>query len=297
MEMQQVRYFVALCETLNFTRAAERCNVSQPSLTRAIKLLEDELGGPLFHRERNNTHLTELGRRVEPHLRAAAANNEEARRQARAFASLSAPVLRLGLERRVALAPLADLLRRFAASFPAAEVALPVAPHEDLIEALRRGELEAAVVPRPDGEPDDFHYHPLLEDGVQLVLPESHRLAAEEAVALGQLAGETIVCVERCPYWDALQRSLEEAGVTLRPRLVVGRAQWFLDTVRSGLGIGLLSRHQPLGHGLVGRPLEMPPAMGSLALATKRGRLYSPPIRAFVELALAPRRLAGQLPA
>ena len=61
MEMHQVRYFVALCETLNFTRAAEKCNVTQPSLTRAIKLLEDELGGPLFNRERNQTHLTELG--------------------------------------------------------------------------------------------------------------------------------------------------------------------------------------------------------------------------------------------
>src|SRR3712207_8365018 len=66
VEMHQVRYFVALCETLNFTRAAERCNVAQPSLTRAIKLLEDELGGPLFNRERNRTHLTELGRMMEP---------------------------------------------------------------------------------------------------------------------------------------------------------------------------------------------------------------------------------------
>ena len=69
MEMHQVRYFVALCETLNFTRAAEKCNVTQPSLTRAIKLLEEELGGPLFNRERNQTHLTELGRMMEPHLR------------------------------------------------------------------------------------------------------------------------------------------------------------------------------------------------------------------------------------
>ena len=61
VEMHQIRYFLAVCEALNFTRAAESCNVSQPSLTRAIKGLEDELGGPLFRRERNNTHLTGLG--------------------------------------------------------------------------------------------------------------------------------------------------------------------------------------------------------------------------------------------
>ena len=62
MEMQQVRYFVALARTLNFNRAAEQSNVSQPALTRAIQQLEHELGGALFHRERGNTHLSELGR-------------------------------------------------------------------------------------------------------------------------------------------------------------------------------------------------------------------------------------------
>ena len=60
MEMHQIRYFLAVCEELNFTRAAETCHVAQPSLTRAIKLLEEELGGPLFHRERARTHLTEF---------------------------------------------------------------------------------------------------------------------------------------------------------------------------------------------------------------------------------------------
>ena len=68
MELQQVRYFLALCETLNFTRAAEKCNVTQPSLTWAIQALEAEFGGPLLHRERSKTHLTELGNVVRPHL-------------------------------------------------------------------------------------------------------------------------------------------------------------------------------------------------------------------------------------
>ena len=68
MEMHQVRYFRALCEELNFSRAANRCKVSQPSLSRAISHLEAEFGGPLFHRERQNTHLTEPGRVVKPYL-------------------------------------------------------------------------------------------------------------------------------------------------------------------------------------------------------------------------------------
>ena len=68
MEMQEIRYFSRLSETLNFTKAAEGCHVSQSSLTRAIRKMEDELGGLLFSRERNNIHTTELGRSIEPHL-------------------------------------------------------------------------------------------------------------------------------------------------------------------------------------------------------------------------------------
>ena len=70
MEMHQVRYFLAAVDELNFTKAAEKCNVSQPSLTRAIKQLEAELGGDLFRRERPHAQLTELGERMLPLLEA-----------------------------------------------------------------------------------------------------------------------------------------------------------------------------------------------------------------------------------
>ena len=62
MELHEIRYFLALSKTLNFTKAAEMCNVTQPALTRAVQKLEAELGGLLFSRERGNTHQTELGR-------------------------------------------------------------------------------------------------------------------------------------------------------------------------------------------------------------------------------------------
>ena len=68
MEMHQIRYFLAVCSERNFSRAAALCQVSQPSLTRAIKLLEAELGGALFRRNRGHSHLTELGELVRPNL-------------------------------------------------------------------------------------------------------------------------------------------------------------------------------------------------------------------------------------
>src|SRR5882724_13176954 len=88
MELHQIRYFLALCEELNFTRAAEQCGVAQSSLTRAIKALEQELGGALFHRERANTHLSKLGQKVKPFLEQAYSHVEGARRQAQDFLRL-----------------------------------------------------------------------------------------------------------------------------------------------------------------------------------------------------------------
>ena len=98
MELFQVRYFLALARALNFTRAAEACNISQPALTRAIQRLEEELGGPLLHRERNLTQLTALGRAMLPHLEAAHAAADAAAAQAAAFRRREVEPLRLGVD-------------------------------------------------------------------------------------------------------------------------------------------------------------------------------------------------------
>jgi DNA-binding transcriptional LysR family regulator len=85
MEMHQVRYFLAIADTLNVTRAAERCHVSQPASTRAIQQLKEEMGGLLLRRERKLTHLTDFGLLIEPHLRQLSADAEAAKSTAKKF--------------------------------------------------------------------------------------------------------------------------------------------------------------------------------------------------------------------
>ncbi len=97
MEMHQVRYFLAVARELNFTRAAEECNVAQPSLTRAIRQLEGELGGDLFRRERPHAQLTELGQRMLPHLRQCYDSAMNARSLAAAIKKGEVGSLRLAL--------------------------------------------------------------------------------------------------------------------------------------------------------------------------------------------------------
>jgi DNA-binding transcriptional LysR family regulator len=85
MEMHQIRYFLALCQELNFTRAARRCDVAQPSLTNAVKRLERGLGAALFERGQNSTRLTEFGRLLRPHFEMLDQCAKKARRDAQRF--------------------------------------------------------------------------------------------------------------------------------------------------------------------------------------------------------------------
>src|SRR6478672_5421208 len=95
--MHRVRYFLAVADTLNFTRAAELCNVSQPALTRAIQQPEEELGGLLLRRERKLTHLTDFGGLIQPHLRQVLADAEATKTTAKRFLSLYEAQIRLGI--------------------------------------------------------------------------------------------------------------------------------------------------------------------------------------------------------
>ena len=132
MEMHQVRYFLAVATELNFTRASETCHVSQPSLTRAIKLLEEELGGPLFHRERANTHLTELGLMVRPHLQAMHDESRATKRLAQDFIQLKKTVLRVGIMCTIAPTLLVELIASIHTRYPGVELnscrAVPLRP-------------------------------------------------------------------------------------------------------------------------------------------------------------------------
>ncbi len=114
MEMQQIRYFLAVTDTLNFTHAAEQCNVSQPALTRAIKALEEELGAPLINREQRNTHLTELGRLMDPYFRTIFEQSMSAKSAPNAFAALGKASLKIGAMCTIGPSIVAEFVARFA---------------------------------------------------------------------------------------------------------------------------------------------------------------------------------------
>src|SRR5260370_34170370 len=143
--MHQVRYFLTLCQELNFTRAAEKCNVAQPALTRAIKLLEEEFGGLLFHRERARTHLSELGLAVRPYLDEVRRQSLQAKQLATSFIELKQTPLKLGIMCTIGPGNFVGLLSNLQAQHHDIELQISDAGVTDLQERLLAGELAAAI--------------------------------------------------------------------------------------------------------------------------------------------------------
>ena len=140
MEMQQIRYFIALAQTLNFTRAADACNVTQPALTRAIKQLEGELGGDLIRRERGNSHLTELGRRMLPLMQQCYDAAMSARSLARAVKSSDVAPLSVAVSRTVNMTTFVGPLSQMFAAYPGAQLKIRRGNAAELSTMLKEGD-------------------------------------------------------------------------------------------------------------------------------------------------------------
>jgi DNA-binding transcriptional LysR family regulator len=283
MEMQQVRYFVALADTLNFTRAAEKCNVSQPALTRAIQQLEHELGGPLFHRERGNTHLSELGRMMFPYLQTVEEQARAAREQARAVKKLERARLTIGTMCTIGPQLVAELMIRFQAAHPNVEVEVIDAGAPQMVEMLEKGELEIAVVGVPHELPETLHQVPIFEENFVIVLPPNHRLCASNPIRASQLDKEPYVSRSNCEVFEPVRAELNSRGVFLRQVFSSPRDDWVQGMIRAGLGIGFFPEFAVTYPDLIVRPLVEPAFTRTVYLATVRGRPHSPAVGAFVQ--------------
>jgi LysR family hydrogen peroxide-inducible transcriptional activator len=293
MEMHQVRYFLAVAEELNFTRAAEKCHVAQPSLTRAIQLLEAELGGPLFHRERANTHLSELGRMVQPYLEQVYGQAQEAKRQALDFKKLKKTTLRVGVMCTIAPNLLVDLVAGVQSRGPGIQLDIVDASARELEERLVTGGLEVAIYCIPGQQPDErLHYMPLFREQFMIVLPVNHPLTAKNAVSPPDLTGERYLNRASCEfngYAGPIWRDSGFLGCEIAYRSE--RDDWILAMVASGMGFGFMPVSCATHPGVVSRPMVDPEFWREVNLVTVRGRPHSPGVGALVREAMRTRWL------
>jgi DNA-binding transcriptional LysR family regulator len=287
MEMHQIRYFLALCEELNFTRAAERCNVAQPSLTRAIKALEAELGGLLFRRERANTHLSELGRTVRPYLEQVYRRVEDAKREAREFVRLQKTPLRLGLMCTIAPTHLLDLMIALRSRHPGIELQIIDANAMVLQERLLAGDIDISLYALPTLSTEErLHYMPLYREQFVIVLDPRHRLANLSAVRVRDLDGEPYLWRTNCEYNGEADKIFDAQKVDCPTVYRSERDDWIMAMAAAGLGYAFMPALSVDAPNVVARPLVEPEVWREVALVTVRGRPHSPSVGALVREAM-----------
>lgn len=278
METQQIRYFLAASETLNFSRAAELCAVSVPSLTRAIHKLEEELGGHLFRRERHLTHLTDLGRLMRQHLSAAQGALEAARADAEKYRSLTEARLRIGVFSTMPARHLTAYLRALRAAAPNLELDLWETHCEELSTALLGAEIDVAIMSAPDyGE--RLRALPLYREPYCVAFAPGHRFERMNAVPLRELDGEPYIKRLHCEFPSNFARlDVAKPYRDVSVRYMTEREDWVQAMVAAGLGCTLMPRFLPIVDGVLLRPVVEPEVSRQISIVTVAGRPHSEPV-------------------
>jgi DNA-binding transcriptional LysR family regulator len=287
MEMHQVRYFLAVAQELNFSRAAEICNVTQPSLSRAIQQLEGELGGPLFHRERHLTHLTDLGQMVLPHLETVYNAAVKAKKLSQDLSQLKRVPLKLGIMSTISPDEIVDLISALKMRYDGLELHLCDAGARDLRERLLVGHLEAIIYALPGEENDErMHVIPLFREQMVIAVHQGHRLARDRAFPVKELNGEYYIHRVNCEFAGYADHILEEKGVTCMPTYWSERDDWTLAMVAAGLGFAFMPENAVKHPGVVALPVVEPEFWRQVNLVTVRRRPHSPGLGALVREAM-----------
>jgi DNA-binding transcriptional LysR family regulator len=196
MDLQQLKYFQTIARLQNMSRAAEELYVAQPSLSRAIARLEDELGAPLFDRLGRQIRLNQLGRVFLRRVEQAFAELEEGKREIADMAGLEQGQISLAVLYTVGAQLLPEMLGAFRKDHPAIRFQLSQNASSVIISQLRKGEIDLCIsFPRP--EQADIGWAPLRTEEIFLAVPPTHRLAGRASIYLSEVAQEPFVSLKR----------------------------------------------------------------------------------------------------
>jgi DNA-binding transcriptional LysR family regulator len=240
VEVRQIEYFVAVAEERHFTRAAQRMHVAQSGLSASIRSLEKELGAALFVRNTRRVELTDAGRALLVEARHTLTTLAAAKDAVAAVQGLLRGTLSVGTLQCLGAVDLLPVLARFHAAHPGVEIQLRQGGSTELIDRVRTGDLDLALVSVPAEGAPGVSFDPLAEEELILACAPDHPLAQRAEVGLDELRGETFV--DFCPGWvsrDTTDRALAAADVSRRVGLEVNDVHSLLDLVAHGMGVAL----------------------------------------------------------
>lgn len=240
MEMHQLRYFVAISEEENFTRAAAKCFVSQPSLSAQIIKLEDELGNRLFNRLGRRVELTTAGKHFEKRARSILMEADNAIKEIREGAGEAKGSLRIGVTPTVAPFLLPPVLRTCRERFPELQIRVDENLRRALLENLVSGNLEV-VISSYSGNFSQIDAEPILQESLNLVVPRGHVLANKEDISIEDFKDEPLIVLgESSALGEKVLEFFERNDFEPKTAAYCSQVSTAVALVHSGVGLAIL---------------------------------------------------------
>jgi LysR family hydrogen peroxide-inducible transcriptional activator len=283
MQLVQIKYFLAACNTNNFTHAAKACNVTQPALTRSIGLLEEELGGRLFLREHHLTQLTPFGKMMRIHFEQILTETEKLRQAAKDYRLRHGATLNLGVLSSIGPRYFMDLFRDFAGANKNVQLTILSGDRDRLRELLLDGTLHLAITTRPETGDERLRWLNLYRERFVLAFPEGHRFQRMKSIGLTELASERHVVWCVSDYLEAQRAACREAELEFDTETECDREDWALGLVAAGIGVAILPESLAPAPGTVMRPILGLDFTREIHLALVEGRDAEAPVARFIQ--------------
>jgi DNA-binding transcriptional LysR family regulator len=291
MELRHLRYFLAVAEELNFTRAARRLHIAQPPLTQQIKALEAEIGVTLIDRSAYRIELTDAGRAFAAEVSRILGDVRNAVLVAKRAARSAAGQVRVGFTASASFNPLVtSAFLTFRSDFPGVDVTLEESHSTELALALHEGRIDAAFV-RPPLTADGILVYPLEEEEMVVAVARGHRLARRKGIHLRELEAERFILYPRTVrpgLADTVVAACEQAGFVPKVEQYAPQLSSTINLVATSLGISIVPRSmqglQP--HAVTYLPIRGRPLTALLGIAHRTAE-SSAPVLEFVSTARA----------
>jgi DNA-binding transcriptional LysR family regulator len=285
MDLRQLSYFLAVAEERQFTRAATRVSVAQPAVSAQIRRLERELGQALFHRDQRAVRLTAAGEALLPHARAALAAADRGRDEVASLRGLLHGRLRVGVAGPVDHR-FAEALGDFHRAHPAVEISLTQEHNEPLLEAVARGDVDAAIVGvGAQPLPPRIRTRVVATEPLVLAVRRGDPLSRRKTVGLAQLRQQPMITLVRgSGLRTVLENACREAGFVPRIAAEAGELSFLVELAAEGLGVAVLPSSATEGADLAVLKISRPRLQRRTALAWNE-TVTSPAGHALIALA------------
>jgi len=279
MDLKQIRYFLNLADTLNFTRAAQLSSISQPALTKAVRRLEEDLGGQLIYRDGKDTRLTELGRTLRVEFEKIIASEMRARELAINVTQLGMTQVTIGIANTMGPKPIWPFLETLFKTLTDAEVIIQSIHPMLAEEMVLSGALDACFYNSVNFSNAKLQTIPLYRERLRLAVSKDHAFAQLDVIPMNKLRQERYIDRIKCEFRTAVIEHFMDQDALPPARLQSDREDWIQSAVARSFGVTILPEYSAITDDITLRPVSGLTLSREVGLLTVFGSSTAPAIQ------------------